>query len=330
MPSDYAPWSDDAIPVVIVDDARFTLEMLRRVLQSTGFTDLRVAASAEEALAMLRERRAGILVADWLMPEMDGLTLTRHVRQLDEDSDHYTYVILLTAKEGLASLTEAFDSGVDDFINKSPDNQELLARIHAAGRISQLQNDLLAANRQVQQLRREAATENFDPTTGFGNRDYVEAELENLLRHTEGRGGNACILLVRLTNAEALRSQYGQLAVGELLATMAQRLSRGVRPLDRIGAMDGTTFAVLMYQEGGDGCHPNTFRRLHQALKLRAYRTSEGFISAEAAVALCSLDTHAAGTHPTPRRILDVVAAGLPDAQETGLVVKVPWEDAAR
>lgn len=326
MSSVHATGSDRSIPVVIVDDARFTLEMLRRVLHSTGFSDLRVAGSAEEALAMLRERQAGILVADWLMPEMDGLNLTREVRHLDEETDHYTYVILLTAKEGMQSLTEAFDSGVDDFINKSPDNQELLARVHAAGRISQLQNELLTAKRQLQVLTREAGSpENFDTATGLGNREFVEAELERLLRHTEARGGSVCVALVRLADAKAMRQKHGDAAVGEILATMAQRLRRGVRPLDRIGTLDGTTFAVLMHHDRGDSCHPNTFRRLHQALNLRAYRTREGFVSAGAGMTLCSLDQQATTTGPTPATVLDAAADGLEESHNAGRVVGSPW-----
>lgn len=326
MSSVHATGSDRSIPVVIVDDARFTLEMLRRVLHSTGFTDLRVAGSAEEALAMLRERQAGILVADWLMPEMDGLTLTREVRHLDEETDHYTYVILLTAKEGMQSLTEAFDSGVDDFINKSPDNQELVARVNAAGRISQLQNELLAAKRQLQVLSREAGSpERFDATTGLGNREFVEAELERLLRHTEARGGSVCVALVRLADAKGMREKHGDGAVGEVLATMAQRLRRGVRPLDRTGTLDGATFAVLMHHDHGDSCHPNTFRRLHQALNLRAYRTRGGFISAGVGVTLCSLDQRAAASKPTPARVLDTAAGALEASQSAGRVVVAPW-----
>ncbi len=81
----------DDISIIVVDDAKFTLEMIRRVLAKAGFQDIRVALSGAEALRMMRQRKANILVADWMMPEMDGLSLTQHVRQFDEENDHYTY-----------------------------------------------------------------------------------------------------------------------------------------------------------------------------------------------------------------------------------------------
>ena len=151
-----------ALSILVVDDARFTCEMIRRTLRAAGYMDLRVTSSAREGLAMFREREADIVLADWLMPELDGLALTQRVRELDRQNGRYTYVILLTAKEGTASLTEAFASGVDDFISKSPDHQELLARIDAASRIVTLHGQLREANRRLQAA--EGAPGRHDPS----------------------------------------------------------------------------------------------------------------------------------------------------------------------
>src|SRR5690606_41322433 len=65
------------------------------------------------------------------------------IRQRDEQTNHYTYVMLLTAREGDNVLGLAFDRGVDDFISKSALSEQLLPRLFAADRISQLVNRLL-------------------------------------------------------------------------------------------------------------------------------------------------------------------------------------------
>ena len=317
-----------SIPVVIVDDARFTLEVLRRVLRETGYTDIRVAPSAREALSMMRERAAGILLADWLMPETDGLTLTRQVRQLDEDAGHYTYIILLTAREGAASLTEAFDSGVDDFISKSPDNKELLARIQAAGRISRLQNDLLVANRQLTLLGGGGSGdggERFDPDSAAGNRGYVGDQLSRLLRHVESRGGSACVALVKVPSLGAIADEHGASVAAEVRRTVGERLRRAVRPLDTVATLDSETFGVLMHHEHPDGCHPHTFRRVHQALNLRAYRTQAGFLNASAAISLTALGQDDAGAQPGPEEVLEVAGRRLTEAGEAARVLMTSW-----
>src|SRR3990167_2668593 len=78
--------------ILIVDDARFSSAVVNKALATAGYTDVRAVTSAQAGLKALEERPASIVIADWLMPEMDGLELTRQIRQLDEASNRYTYV----------------------------------------------------------------------------------------------------------------------------------------------------------------------------------------------------------------------------------------------
>lgn len=320
-----SPLNTDEIAVIVVDDARFTCEMIRRVLQGAGFKDIRIANSAEQALEMMRLRKANILLADWLMPEMDGLTLTGRVRQFDEERNHYTYVILLTAKEGVESLAEAFSHGVDDFISKSPDNKELLARINAAGRISQLQNDLLQANRRLSELNQQLEERSsFDVVTGLGNRAYLERQLEDTLRHMDARGGAVCCALIRLNDFELLRRRHGERVCWEIVEATANRLQQSVRPLDVVTRVGPAEFGILMQQDDLERCHPNAFRRIHQTLNLRAYKTSAGFLTVTAAVAICAIS--GSGDHrPEPREVVEFIHQHLDDAQLTGRITAVRW-----
>ena len=84
------------LSILVVDDAKFSSAMIGRALSQAGYQDLRFASSAAEAIKLLEQRPASVLLADWLMPEMNGLELTVQVRQFDEMAHHYTYVILLT------------------------------------------------------------------------------------------------------------------------------------------------------------------------------------------------------------------------------------------
>ena len=88
------------LSIMVVDDAKFSSAVIGRELNNAGYQDIRYASSAKEALNLLEQRPASVLLADWLMPEVNGLELTGMVRQLDETTEHYTYVILLTGREG--------------------------------------------------------------------------------------------------------------------------------------------------------------------------------------------------------------------------------------
>jgi len=323
------PINADEVPVIVVDDAKFTCEIIRRVLKGAGFYDIRTANTAQQALEMMRQRKASILLADWLMPEMDGLTLTKRVRQFDEESNHYTYIILLTAKDGLDSLTEAFSHGVDDFISKSPDNKELLARINAAGRISQLQNDLLKANKRLLELNRQREERNsFDAVTGLGNRAYLERQLDNLMRHMESRGGGGACAVIRINDFEQLRRRHGDRVCAEVIEATATRLQQTVRPLDIVARIGEAEFGLLMHHDDLSRCHPNAFRRIHQALNLRAYKTSAGFITVTAAVCMSAIGP-LGEQRPAPGEIVDHIQKHLDQAQLAGRVLTVEWPASA-
>jgi len=97
------------LPILVVDDAKFSSMVVGRTLRNAGYRDVRIVNNAPEALRLIEQRPVSVLIADWLMPEMDGLELTDQVRQQDEQNNHYTYVILLTARESVEALSEAFD-----------------------------------------------------------------------------------------------------------------------------------------------------------------------------------------------------------------------------
>jgi sigma-B regulation protein RsbU (phosphoserine phosphatase) len=319
---------NDDISVIVVDDAKFTCEMIRRVLKGAGFQDIRVANSAQQALEMMRQRKANILVADWLMPEMDGLTLTQRVRQFDEESSHYTYIILLTAKEGADSLAEAFNHGVDDFISKSPDSTQLLARINAAGRISKLQSDLIKANERLSALNRHLEERScFDTVTGLGNRSYLERQIDNTMRHIEARGGGACLVVIRINDFELLRRRHGDRVCNEVVEATAVRLQQSVRPLDVVARLGAAEFALLMQQEEAGRTHGNSFRRVHQALNLRAYKTGAGFLTATSAMCIASIEP--SEERPTPAEIIEFVRGHLDEAQQMGRILTVDWDSAS-
>lgn len=279
------------VSILIVDDANFTCEMTRRALKNAGYSDIRICNSGERALEVMQRRQADVLLADWMMPDMTGIELTEQTRFLDEENNHYTYILLLTAKDGMETLTEAFDRGVDDFLKKSPYNDELLARIHAGSRVSSLQNTLLQTTTRLTEINHNLEQQStFDVVTGLGNRFFLEKHLGNLLAQTKSRGGGACCALIRLNDFAGIVKEYGQAAGEEVLQTTAKRLQQSVRPLDIISTVDEGEFAIIMHHEEISHCRALAFKRIYQAINLRTYRTAVGFISVSAAISVCPVE----------------------------------------
>lgn len=281
------------ISILIVDDAKFSSAVVSRALKTLGYTDVRYASSATEALDKLEERTAGLVIADWLMPEVDGLELTRRIRQLDEQVNRYTYIILLTAKEGVSALRQAFDEGVDDFVNKSAMSEQLLPRVMAAERLVRIHNRALVENQRLidmnTRLRKHTV---LDPLTGFGNRQYALRRLDDALKQARTRGGAACIMTLHIDDYEQMEQRQGKNLVQQLVLTMSRRLRQLVRPMDILARLTPDTFCVVTHQPSLDNCTPGSFKRLYEGMNHRAYKTAGGFLQASVSMSLSSVDEH--------------------------------------
>ncbi len=310
------------LSILVVDDAKFSSAIIGRALSQAGYQDVRFANSAAEALRLLEKRPASVLLADWLMPEMDGLELTGRVRQLDETAEHYTYVILLTGKEGENVLVEAFDRGVDDFISKAAMNEQLVPRVYAADRLCNTLQRLLNENRMLTMNVASLEQRNLvDSLTGLGNPRYLQQKLQDCLRQVESRGGALCYLLIGLQEGEARRRQYGNGFWNEVLHGVARRLQQLVRPLDVLTRVDDTHFGMVALLDDLHECSPSSFKRLHEGLNLKAFKTSEGFISLKAGISLVGLD--AKSLPVDPQYLFAEAARLLPEAYSSGRVSAV-------
>lgn len=317
------------LPILVVDDAKFSGAVISRTLKSAGYTDVRLANSAQQGLAMLEERPVNVLIADWLMPEMDGLELASRVRQLDEATNHFTYIILLTAKEGAKALVHAFDNGVDDFVNKSSMNQQLLPRIYAADRIAAMQNRLLRENQLLvesnQKLRKNSL---LDPLTGLGNRQYAFRGLADTIRHAETRGGAACLMLINLDNYEELKEKHDKEILRQVVTSVTRRLKQLVRPLDIVTRVGTQQFAIITHQPDLAQCNASTYRRIYDALNGKEVKTDKGFISVRAAMVMSAADNTTG--FPAPEKMFSVTNGQMAQARSSRRLIVVKWRSSKK
>jgi DNA-binding response OmpR family regulator len=116
--------------VLVVDDDREQLELLSRILQGKGLQVLQ-ASGGLEAVRMTFNHRPDAILMDLSMPDMDGFTASRRLRELTD-----TPIVIVSARTHIDDITRAFESGADDYITKPYDARELVARIFACLRRS--------------------------------------------------------------------------------------------------------------------------------------------------------------------------------------------------
>lgn len=112
--------------VLVVDDHKNTRLYLKALLVRSGYTVL-LAEDGEDALAIMDKEHIDLMIADVMMPRLDGYELTRAVRAVDERLP----ILMVSAKQLPEDKHRGFLVGTDDYMTKPFDDEELLLRIKA-------------------------------------------------------------------------------------------------------------------------------------------------------------------------------------------------------
>ena len=112
--------------VLIVDDDPKLLKMLQRTLTYENLTVF-TANNGLEALPIVEANKPDLIIADWMMPKMDGIALVRRLR----DEENKILILMLTARDAIENRVDGLESGADDYLIKPFAPAELVARVHA-------------------------------------------------------------------------------------------------------------------------------------------------------------------------------------------------------
>lgn len=116
----------EKIKVLLVEDEQTLAMIIKDTLEGQGFL-IHTAVDGEEGLRLFFDLRPDVLVADVMMPRMDGFEMVRRIRQ----TDRRTPVLFLTARSAVNDVVEGFELGANDYLKKPFGMQELIVRIKA-------------------------------------------------------------------------------------------------------------------------------------------------------------------------------------------------------
>jgi two-component system cell cycle response regulator len=145
--------------VLIAEDDEASALLLRQTLEKWGHSVI-VAEDGLAAWNLFLAERPAVVVADWMMPNLDGAELCRRIRSLR--LPQYTYFVLVTAKESREDRIEGLQAGADDFIGKPVDTRELFARLEAGRRILDMQEQLRTRTADLESLHTEVERRNAE------------------------------------------------------------------------------------------------------------------------------------------------------------------------
>lgn len=118
------PSSASSATVLVVDDHKDAVDIIARLLAQYGLTTIR-AYSGQECLDIVRNRPVDVIILDVMMPGMDGLEVCRQLKQMNPPPP----IILLTARDDMATRAAGMSLGVSEFVVKPVNKRDLIARI---------------------------------------------------------------------------------------------------------------------------------------------------------------------------------------------------------
>ena len=134
--------NEELINILLVEDESTLAMIIKDTLEGQGFR-IRLAKDGEEGLQSFFREKPDVLVADVMMPRMDGFEMVRRLRK----TDSRTPVLFLTARSAINDVVEGFELGGNDYLKKPFGMQELIVRIKALlGRACPSMSDKPAAH----------------------------------------------------------------------------------------------------------------------------------------------------------------------------------------
>ena len=197
-----------------------------------------VERDPQAALIRMSEQAFDLLIVSLSLDGADGLRLCSQVRSLDR-SRHLPIVMMVEPGDE-ARLLRGLDMGVNDYVLRPIDRNELLARIKT--QIKRKRHaDLLRAR--LDQGMEHAIT---DPLTGLHNRRYMESHLGTLVGQAVGSGRALSVLVADIDYFKKVNDTYGHDAGDNVLREFATRLRRNTRGIDLACRLGGEEFVIIM------------------------------------------------------------------------------------
>lgn len=236
--------------VLVVEDDRAMLVLLEAMLKAAGHEVL-TARNGAEALQAVEAERPQLVITGWNLPVMDGVTLCRKLRESPERRD--VYVFILTGKETADSLVEAFEAGADDYLVKPVSQRVFFARLRAAQRVVQLQEELAYDREQLLRFSRDLAASNerlqrlalTDALTELPNRRSAVERLEQEWALAQRGERMLSCMMVDIDHFKAINDKLGHQAGDEVLKSVAQALRHSARTQDLVCRYGGEEFVVI-------------------------------------------------------------------------------------
>jgi two-component system, cell cycle response regulator len=222
--------------ILVVDDNPRSGQRLLEALLSNH--KARLEGDPVAALQCLSEPNIDLVMISLSLQNSDGLRLCSQIRSVDRL--RHKPIVVLVEPGAEARLLRGLDLGVNDYLMRPVDRNEMLARVRTQIRRKRY-NDFIRAR-----LEQSVEAAVIDPLTGLHNRRYMEHHLRTLLEESLQRGRALSLLVADIDHFKLVNDAHGHHAGDEVLKEFSQRVKRNIRGIDLACRLGGEEFVVIM------------------------------------------------------------------------------------
>jgi two-component system cell cycle response regulator len=222
--------------VLIVDDRQTSYERIVKTLSAEHTVD--VETNPNEALFRSAEGNYDLVVVSLNLQDFDGLRLCSQIRSLERTRN--LPILALAESDSTAKLARGLEIGVNDYLVRPIDKNEMLARVRTQIKKKRYTERL----RDNMQMSIELAI--TDGLTGLFNRRYMETHLGTLVDQSAARGKPITVLVLDIDYFKAINDSYGHDAGDDVLREFALRIRKATRNIDLACRYGGEEFVIVM------------------------------------------------------------------------------------
>ena len=264
--------------ILIAEDETVSRRVLKMTLESWGHEVVEARDGAVALQILQTDSPPKLAILDLSMPEMDGITVCKQVRQ--NSSATSVYIILLTANTRKELIVTGLEAGADDYVTKPFDTDELHARVKVGMRMVDLQ---LSLAQRVAEL--ELAQESLrnlsltDDLTGLYNRRGFFTLARQQLNSARREGRHASLIYIDMDGLKRLNDSHGHEIGSRAIQEVSDILRETFRSSDLIARIGGDEFVVFetsneQIEEGNDVQRLQNNVTRHNAQQVRDYQIS--------------------------------------------------------
>ena len=222
--------------IFLIEDRDRAAERMMDALKPEHYVERETDPS--RAILRLAEGGFDLMIVSLSLDHADGLRLCSQVRSLDRT--RHLPILILTEPGDDARLLRGLDMGVNDYVVRPVDPNELVARVRTQVKRKRYTDYL--------RMRLEETVEMaiLDPLTDLHNRRYMTSHLKTLFEEASQRGKPLSVLMLDIDYFKAVNDSYGHDAGDSVLREFASRLRRNIRGIDLACRLGGEEFVVVM------------------------------------------------------------------------------------